>query len=89
MNRYTREVLSLRGMIITSPERQRASLEELKRSVAKDLDEVKEFELKERQMSAKMAALAKFESVSPILPPPLLDFPPCCRSRCRGEGPGR
>lgn len=60
-------ISTLRGQIVSSPEKLRSSIGELNHQLLRDQEVLKDTEARERQMNAKMNALAQYSTVSELI----------------------
>jgi hypothetical protein len=59
-------ISTLRGQIVSSPEKLRSSIGDLNSQLMRDQEVLKDTEARERQMNAKMNALAQYSTVSRV-----------------------
>jgi hypothetical protein len=64
ISRYDMAISTLRGQIVSSPEKLRSSIGELNQQLVRDQEVLKDTEARERQTNAKMNALAQYSTVS-------------------------
>ncbi|GAA5965419.1 hypothetical protein JCM3765_002372 [Sporobolomyces pararoseus] len=62
IGRYDMAISTLRGQIVSSPEKLRSSIGELNHQLLRDQEVLKDTEARERQMNAKMNALAQYST---------------------------
>ncbi|GAA5915437.1 uncharacterized protein JCM6883_007159 [Sporobolomyces salmoneus] len=62
ISRYDMAISTLRGQIVSSPEKLRSSIGELNQQLLRDQEVLKDTEARERQMNAKMNALAQYST---------------------------
>ncbi|GAA5938460.1 uncharacterized protein JCM15063_000744 [Sporobolomyces koalae] len=62
ISRYDMAISTLRGQIVSSPERLRSTIDDLNAQLARDQEVLKDTEARERQMNAKMSALAQYST---------------------------
>ncbi|GAA6010264.1 hypothetical protein JCM11491_005418 [Sporobolomyces phaffii] len=62
ISRYDMAISTLRGQIVSSPEKLRSSIGELNSQLMRDQEVLKDTEARERQMNAKMNALAQYST---------------------------
>ncbi|GAA5869667.1 hypothetical protein JCM16303_000542 [Sporobolomyces ruberrimus] len=62
ISRYDMAISTLRGQIVSSPEKLRSSIGELNQQLLRDQEVLKDTEARERQMNAKMSALAQYST---------------------------
>jgi len=63
ISRYDMAISTLRGQIVSSPEKLKSSIEDLNLQLTRDQEVLKDTEARERQMNGKMNALAQYATV--------------------------